>query len=64
MNPPNQWEILKAWAMYRGYRLRVWWRLVTFRCPSCPKRLRGPHKFSCPRNGGGQLRFNMVRRES
>ncbi len=49
----TRWEIAAAWLRYKKDRLRYRWRLVTGRCPDCPKRRHGPHKFGCHRRGAG-----------
>jgi hypothetical protein len=59
MNPPSKFVFLLSWLSYYNYRLRRIWKLATFRCPSCPKRIRGPHKLGCSRRPGRGLSISM-----
>jgi hypothetical protein len=46
---PTTWEITGAWLRYEASRLRAGWRVLTGRCPGCPKPRGGQHKLGCTR---------------
>lgn len=62
MDKPGFWEMKKSRLSYRLSRLRQRWRVMTFRCPACPKRPRGPHKFGCSLYGKQQVVLYMRER--
>jgi hypothetical protein len=51
MDEPTWWQFKRAWLRYEKDRLRSLVRYHTGRCPACPKRPGGPHKFGCHRPG-------------
>lgn len=48
--PPRR-AFAAARFRYERDRLRARWRLVTGRCPGCPKKRSEPHKFGCHKPG-------------
>lgn len=48
--PPRR-AFAAAWLRYQRDRTTAWWRLATGRCPGCPKKRGGQHKFGCHRTG-------------
>jgi len=60
--PPTWREVLPSRLRYYRDRARRRWRIVTFRCPACPKGIRGAHKFGCSLHGKHQTVTSMVRR--
>jgi hypothetical protein len=59
----TQWEMFLAIFRYRRDAMRAWLLNHTGHCSSCPKRVRGPHKFSCYRRPGKGLQLSMVLNE-
>lgn len=51
MSTPSRREFAMSRLRYERDRARAWWRLATGRCPGCPKKRRGQHKFGCHRPG-------------
>lgn len=60
MNGPTRREMAKARLRYRRDRMRRLWRVVTLRCPACPKRWGHPHKFGCSLHGKNQVVLNVT----
>lgn len=45
----NRFDMARAWLAYYVSRVRPALRRLVGLCPSCPGRVRGPHKFGCAR---------------
>lgn len=43
--------VVLAGLRYQRMRWQARWRLMSFRCPGCPKVWLGPHKFGCYKPG-------------